>query len=92
MANLRNEARGRECMVRVPYHCNSDPNTVVLAHLRLAGISGMGIKAPDIFGAWCCSACHAYCDTTHTAQAKLYFYEGVFRTQALLIHEEKVKW
>ncbi|MGU5398494.1 nuclease domain-containing protein, partial [Klebsiella pneumoniae] len=27
MANLRKEARGRECTVRIPGHCNGNPET-----------------------------------------------------------------
>ena len=38
--------------------CNHNSETVVLAHYRLAGVSGMGMKSPDILGAWACSACH----------------------------------
>ncbi|MFO5541033.1 nuclease domain-containing protein, partial [Klebsiella pneumoniae] len=44
MANLRKEARGRECTVRIPGHCNGNPETSVLAHYRLAGTCGTGCK------------------------------------------------
>lgn len=36
MANLRKEARGRECQIRIPGVCNGNPETVVLTHYRLA--------------------------------------------------------
>ena len=32
MANLRKEARGRECQVRIYGVCNGNPETTVLAH------------------------------------------------------------
>ncbi len=32
MANLRKEARGRECQVRIYGICNGNPETTVLAH------------------------------------------------------------
>ena len=85
--NLRAEARGRDCLVRVPHICNRNPETTVLAHVRLQGVSGMGMKAHDFLGAHCCSACHTYCDTHHDAETKVMFYEGVIRTQAALLRE-----
>ena len=48
MADLRKAARGRECQVRIPGICNGNPETSVLAHIRLAGLCGTGIKPPDL--------------------------------------------
>ena len=87
MTNLREAARGRDCMVRLAGVCNFDPATTVLAHYRLAGISGMGMKAPDEIGSWACSACHAYVDTHKDDATARAFLEGVLRTQARLIKE-----
>ena len=56
--DLRKLARGKDCMVRLPNICNHNPETTVLAHVRLVGISGMGMKSPDLIGAWSCSSCH----------------------------------
>ena len=56
--NLRKEARGRACTVRLEGICNHNSETVVLAHIRMLGLSGMGLKADDLLGAWACSACH----------------------------------
>lgn len=89
--NLRKQARGRGCQVRIPHVCNFNSETTVLAHYRLAGISGMGMKSPDAIGAWACSACHSYVDTRHDAETKLALAEGVFRTLAQLIREGVVK-
>lgn len=86
--NLRNEARDRDCMVRLPGICNFDSSTTVLAHVRKIGISGFGIKSPDFLGAWACSACHAYVDSHHDDSTQVAFYEGVFRTQAQLLREK----
>ena len=95
MANLRKEARGRACMVRIPEVCNCNSETVVLAHLRMAGISGMGIKADDLLGAWSCSACHDAIDRrAHTNldrdYVRLAHLEGMVRTIAQLRKEGKV--
>jgi hypothetical protein len=87
MTDLRKQARGRDCTVRIPACCNGDPETTVLAHYRLSGISGMGMKPPDAIGAWCCSAYHTYIDTHKDPVVQLAFAHGVFRTQAQLIKE-----
>ncbi|MBB6652105.1 DUF1364 domain-containing protein [Proteus mirabilis] len=95
MANLRKEARGRECQIRIPGVCNGNSETVVLAHYRMSGICGTGIKPNDIFGTWACSACHDESDRrTHYVDAeyaKQCHLEGVIRTQDILIKEGKIK-
>ena len=58
MSKIRKSARGQECQVRLPGICNGNPETTVLAHYRMAGMCGMGIKPPDFMGAYACSACH----------------------------------
>ncbi|WP_099133224.1 DUF1364 domain-containing protein [Xenorhabdus ehlersii] len=94
MANLRKEARGRECQVRIPGICNGNSETVVLAHYRMAGICGMGMKPPDLFGAWACSCCHDEIDRrtslTETDYAHMAHLEGVIRTQSILLSEGKI--
>jgi hypothetical protein len=88
--NLRDYARGQPCQVRLPC-CNGGTETTVLAHVRLAGISGMGMKAPDLLGAWCCAACHVYCDTHKDDATQLAFAHGVFRTQAAMLKMGAIK-
>lgn len=95
MANLRKEARGRECRVRIYGVCNGNPETTVLAHYRMAGICGTGMKPDDLIGAWACSDCHAEIDRRtrilDNKDARLYHLEGVIRTQAILLKEGKIK-
>lgn len=86
--NLRKLARGRECQVRLPGVCNGNPETTILAHYRLAGISGIGMKSPDLIGAWACSDCHYTVDNVKGDDVRLAHAEGCFRTQALLLKEE----
>lgn len=84
--SLRKEAKGRGCTVRIPNVCNFNSETVVLAHIRLAGVSGMGMKSPDLLGAWACSACHDEIDgRTHKSglsrdELRLAHYDGMART------------
>jgi hypothetical protein len=92
---LRKEARGRDCMVRLVGICNHNPETTVLAHVRMAGISGMGLKADDLLGAWACSSCHDAIDRRqHTDLdrdfVRLAHLEGVMRTITVLRREGKV--
>jgi hypothetical protein len=94
--NLRELARNKQCMVRLVGICNFDPATTVLAHFRMAGISGAGMKPPDLIGAWACHSCHDVVDgrrmTDMTREAvRLAFLEGVVRTQAALISYGAVK-
>lgn len=95
MGNLRKEARGRECQVRLPGICNGNPETVVLAHYRMVGICGTGMKPDDLFGAWACSRCHDEIDRrtriTDVNEARVAHLEGVIRTQNALLREGKVK-
>ncbi|MFT5766762.1 MAG: hypothetical protein ACI9DH_000581 [Halioglobus sp.] len=86
MANLRKEARGRECQIRIPGVCNGNPETTVLCHL---GGGGMGRKQPDLLGAWGCSSCHDAVDGRLRTNDdwQLYFHDGIFRTQQILIEE-----
>jgi len=89
VSKIRKSAKGEECQVRVAGSCNFNPDTTVFAHL---GGGGMGAKMPDIFGAYCCSACHDVID--RRAKSKwprdkiaLDFYDGMVRTQLILIEK-----
>lgn len=91
MIDLRKLARGRDCTIRLP-GCNGNPKTTVLAHYRLAGTSGVGMKPPDTNGAFACSYCHSVCDgrikTAHDREyVRLAHAEGVLRTLAILASE-----
>lgn len=95
MKNLRKTARGRECQLRIPGICNFNPETTVLAHYRMAGICGTGIKPGDTQAAFACSSCHDAVDgrikTGFTRdELRLFHAEGVFRTQQILRDEGKL--
>ena len=91
MADLRKAARGRECQVRIPGVCNGNPETSVLAHIRLAGLCCTGIKPPDLIATIACSACHDEIDRrTHfvdAGYAKECALEGMARTQVIWLKE-----
>jgi hypothetical protein len=85
MTDLRALARDQECTIRLANICNRDSATTVLAHYRISGISGMGLKVHNILGAWACSACHAYVDTHHDNETECSHLRGVIRTQDTLV-------
>ena len=90
---LRKAAKDRGCTVRIPGVCNFNSATTVLAHIRLTGVSGMGMKSPDLLGAWACSACHDEIDgRTHKSglsrdELRLAHYDGMART-IMQLHKE----
>jgi len=88
---LSKEARGRECQGRIPGACNFNSETTVLAHFRLIGISGLGIKAPSWCGAWLCSGCHTLVDSCKDDDVQLDFAKAVLRTLGILFTEGKLK-
>lgn len=59
----RDAARGQACTLRLPFHCNGNPETTVLCHSNLGRDGkGMGIKASDDRAAFGCSSCHDVLD------------------------------
>lgn len=89
--DLRADAAGRECQIRLP-GCTGGP--ACLCHWRQIGISGGGLKSPDLIGAHGCAHCHTIVDTTarHDPEIQLAFAQAIFRTQAILIREGIVTW
>jgi len=60
---IRDSARGEECTVRIVGACTHDPKHTIWSHapLQAAG-KGKSIKAVDLAGAYCCTACDAVID------------------------------
>ena len=85
-------ARGQQCMVRIPNVCNFNPETTILAHYRLAGTCGMGIKPHSLIGSWACSSCHDLIDGRRSSaftreQLDLMHLEGMVRTLDQLVKQ-----
>jgi len=88
-SKLTKSARGQDCQIRIPGICNHNPETVVLAHLPGGGVGG---KMSDIHGAYACSDCHAVIDGANwqgqcwpSDTLRLWHYEGVIRTQIIML-------
>ena len=86
-SNMRRAARGQPCMIRLP-GCQGGGDSTVLAHYRMAGYSGVGMKPPDTMGAYACANCHDIVDQRRRLdgwtreQIRLAHAEGVMRTNA----------
>ena len=78
MSKIRKSARGQECQVRFPGICNGNPETVVAAHIRVAGTCGVGMKPSDLATVRACSACHDVMDgralASHITATEKYEY------------------
>ena len=55
--NFRNHAQDKPCSVRLP-GCDGGGETTVLAHIRYAGMAGIGQKPRDVMGIHACYHCH----------------------------------
>lgn len=89
---LRDSARGRDCMIRIPGVCNFNPETTVLTHVNGGGA---GTKHSDLLAAFGCSSCHDAIDgrirTQYTrAELELMHLQGVIRTQQAWLDDEMV--
>jgi hypothetical protein len=94
--NLRQKARGRDCVVRIPLVCNRDPATTVLAHLKRGGWCGT-VKPPDLCAVWACSACHDVIDgRVHTMytreQIDAILLGALCRQLVIYVQAGTVKW
>ncbi len=95
--NLRKLAKDQPCLIRVPGICNDRTDTTVLCHLRMVGLSGMGMKVPDVLGAFGCAKCHDEIDGRASGgfsapERRLMLLEGIARTQMKLIEMGILKW
>lgn len=75
MSKARKSARGQDCALRLDC-CNHDPETTVLAHLRMFGWAGTAQKPPDFLGVYACSNCH---DALDRRRADEWGFDDVLR-------------
>lgn len=89
MSKYRKSAKGKDCQIRIPEHCETDNRTVCLAHL---GGAGWALKKLDIHGAYGCQTCHDVVDGRIKSiykkeLLKLWHLEGVIRTQEIMVED-----
>lgn len=99
MSKIRQSARGQECQVRIIGVCNHNSETVIWAHPNNgAAGKGMGMKAKNGLGSYCCSSCHDVIDGRAPRPAgmrkndvDMAFHEGHQRSYVILIEKGLVK-
>jgi hypothetical protein len=93
MSKLRKSAKNQRCQIRIPDVCRDETETVCLCHLNGAG---WGMKSLDIHGAYGCLRCHSVVDGGPSVfpkdLIKLWFLEGVIRTQEIMVKEKLIKY
>lgn len=83
---IRKSAKGKDCLLRLPGVCNHNPETVVAAHIRIAGLCGIGLKPSDLLTVRACDSCHGVMDGRIKADhisaddLTLYIHEAHCRT------------
>lgn len=76
--DIRESARGEECLVRLPGICRGGTEHTIWSHAPLgAAGKGRGIKALDVCGCYACTACDAALDQAQRPA-------GMTREQVLL--------
>jgi len=87
-SKICDSARGEDCQIRMPGVCNFDPRTTVLCHL---GGAGWALKSNNAHSAYGCYECHQIVDGAKSKysqdEIKLMFYDGMVRTQLILIEK-----
>lgn len=69
------------CMIRLDEDCQGFGDQ--RAHVRIAGFTGTGLKAPDPIFAWSCSSCHR--KTESSPKMRVHLLEGMVRTMFLIV-------
>lgn len=82
MSNLKALWKGQMCQIRVD-GCTG--KAIELAHLRMPGVTGTGLKSKDWLGAWACRSCHN--KTESNPNMREAFFEGMARTQDQLMKQ-----
>jgi hypothetical protein len=63
MSKIRESARDEDCTVRLPLTCKWLPEYTIWSHAPWgSGGKGRSLKALDLCGAYCCTACDAVVD------------------------------
>ena len=95
MSAITDSARGEDCQIRISGVCNFDRATTVWAHANgSAAGKGIGMKSPDLLGAYGCFACHQCVDGQRPPpmgwtrdDVRLAFWQGHARSILKLIEK-----
>lgn len=93
MSKITSSANGKRCQIRLPGVCTDSTNVVWCHAIGQAAGKGIGMKVPDLLGAYGCEECHSVVDrrkfVNHLTRMEIEhaFYEGVMRSQRILIDD-----
>jgi len=95
MSKITESARDEECQIRYLGVCSNNPDAVVWCHANgSAAGKGIGMKSPDLLGAYGCFACHNLYDRRTPIPAgmtrvevELVFWQGHARSVLILIEK-----
>lgn len=87
MKQKRSHVIERECQIWLE-GCTGAP--AGRCHFRLQGVSGMGLKVPDLLVAWGCASCHSIVDSNKSPDVQLQFAKAVFRTLVQRMREGEI--
>jgi len=92
VTKLRKSAENKQCQIRIPGTC--DNKNVCLCHINGAG---WALKSLDIHASFGCQKCHDVVDgrkliSVNSDLIKLWFLEGVIRTQEIMVTEGLIKF
>jgi len=97
MSKITASSNGQRCQIRLPGVC-TDRNVVWCHAIGQAAGKGIGMKVPDLLGAYGCQSCHDVVDrrqfVKHLTRMEIEhaFYEGVMRSQRILIDDGLIKF
>jgi cytochrome c553 len=79
----------------VPGICNHDSSTVVLAHVRIPGVTGLAVKSNDLAAMHACNCCHDALDgrtrwPAYLGHKATYILEAMVRTIDAVCREHKL--
>lgn len=92
MSKITQSANGQRCQIRLPGVC-TDSNVVWCHAIGQSAGKGIGMKVPDLLGAYGCSSCHDVYDRRRFVknltrlEIEHGFYEGMARSQRILIDD-----
>ena len=93
-SKIRRSAKNKACQLRLDGCAGgADNETVILAHLNSGG---MGKKAPDFHGAFCCASCHDIVDGRKQAgyerdSLRNIFNYAILKSQLIMFNEGLIK-
>jgi hypothetical protein len=95
---IRESARGKECLMKLPGCCGGTESTIWSHYRGEAGGKGMSLKADDLCGAYVCTHCDAIYDGQRKVPAGVTYgdvekaWHGAHIRSLVMLHADGVIW